>query len=88
MRTFHLQVVGLGNVQQIVPLRYLEIRSLAIFVDKRDIDPGSPISTSLQTNLIPSIQYSLLARLWWRQIPMLRSGSRRERPHRIHPRPP
>lgn len=85
MRTFHLQVVGLGNVQQIVPLCYLEIRFLAIFVDKRDIDPGSPISTSLQTTPILSIQYSLLARLWWRQIPMLRSGSGRERPHLIRP---
>lgn len=42
MRTFHLQVVGLGNVQQIIPLRYLEMKSLAIFVNEGDIDPVSP----------------------------------------------
>lgn len=39
IRTFHLQVVGLGNVQQIIPLRYLKAKLLAIFVHEGHIDP-------------------------------------------------
>lgn len=40
IRTFHLQVVGLGNIQQIVSLGYLKVKSLAVFVDEANIDPG------------------------------------------------
>lgn len=39
IRTFHLQVVGLGNVQQIIPFRNLKVKLLAILVDKGHIDP-------------------------------------------------
>lgn len=40
IRTFHLQVVGLGNIQQIVSLGYLKVKFLAVFIDEGNIDPG------------------------------------------------
>lgn len=41
MPTFHLQVVGLRDIQQIVSLGDLELVLLIVLVDKGDIDPRS-----------------------------------------------
>lgn len=35
--TFHLQIIGLGNVQQVISLGDLKIMSISVFVDERDM---------------------------------------------------
>lgn len=45
IRTFHLQVVGLGNIQQIVSLGYLKVKPLAVFIDEANIDSGLRLAT-------------------------------------------
>ena len=56
IRTFHLQVVGLGNIQQIVSLGYLKVKFLAVFIDEPNIDPGLRLATD--THIIPFFAYS------------------------------
>lgn len=43
-QTFHLKIVGLGNIQQVITLGDLKIVLLAILVNKRDIDPDKRLS--------------------------------------------
>lgn len=38
-QTFHLEIIGLGNVQQVITLGYLKIVLLTVLVNERDVDP-------------------------------------------------
>lgn len=40
MHTLHLEVIGLGNVEQIITLSDLEIVLFAVFIDNGHIDPA------------------------------------------------